>query len=122
MAFIFTGKSNPAVNLGSGKMHAELLLFGLSPAPKRICPFQLSLHFIDRNLRRIIIDRVDLFEIMPAALNLFDTVQPIQGCFADIISVHVKGCFGQWGFIGMGFHITKTEQNQQHGSKQNRVN
>jgi hypothetical protein len=50
--------------------------------------------------------------MMPTAFYIFNAVQPFQGCFADIISVYVEGCFGQSPFLGMGFHIAKTEQKQ----------
>ena len=44
---------------------------------------------------RIVGNRIDFFYPFPAAGNLFNAVQPLQGGFANAVSVHIKhsgGC------------------------------
>ena len=49
---------------------------------------------------------------MPTVLNFFDTFQPFQSWFTDIISVYVKGCLRQFCFLGMGIHISNNDSQQ----------
>lgn len=53
-------------------------------------PFQGAFHFLDGNDIRVVIDRIDLLPVPESPLHLLDSLQPLQGCFSDVISVYVK--------------------------------
>ena len=63
--------------------------------------FKNLLHLLDRDLGRIVADCIDLFKTFKTLLHCFHTRQPIQGCFSNIISGHIKNS-RFWIHLGLG--------------------
>lgn len=55
--------------------------------------FQGLFHLLNRNYGGIIIYGIYLFEVTETLFNLFDTLEPFQGCLAHVISVDIKDRF-----------------------------
>jgi hypothetical protein len=76
------------------KSHPILLFFGCQDAFVSAGLLQGSFHLIHGNTLRIVSYRVGFFEpelaLSRAAFNTFNTIEPFQGCFADIVSGYMK--------------------------------
>ena len=84
-------------------LNVSTLIFSLRSEGTAIsfCPFKGRLHLLYSGQGRIIVDLVYLSETFESILNLNDTFQPFQGCFAHIISENVKGDLADLLCLGM---------------------
>jgi hypothetical protein len=76
------------------KSNPVLLFFGCQDAFISAGLLQGNFHLIQGNTLRIVSYRVGFFEpelaLSRAVFNMFNTIEPFQGCFADIVSRHMK--------------------------------
>ena len=76
------------------KSSPVLLFFGCQDTLVSAGLLQGSFHLIHGNTLRIVSYRVGFFEpelaLSRAVFNMFNTIEPFQGCFADIVSSHMK--------------------------------
>ena len=88
------------------KSNPILLFFGFQYAFVGACLLQGRSHLIYTDTLRIVSNRVGFLEpefaSSRAVFNMFDAIEPIQGCFADIVSGHLKYnlCIRSWLMIG----------------------
>ncbi|MDJ0984607.1 MAG: hypothetical protein QNJ26_03600 [Desulfobacterales bacterium] len=72
------------------------ILFFIGRQDATICTgvLQGGFHLIDADTLRIVRDCIGFLKpqlvLLNTAFHLFDTIEPIQGCFADIVSAHVE--------------------------------
>ena len=64
--------------------------------------FQNRNHLFGRNLAGVVDHRVDLARSVPSAGHLVNAGQPVQGCFADIVSFDRKHDAGKPGLLRAG--------------------
>ena len=80
-------------------------------------PLQGGFHIIDGNTLRIVSDRVSFLEppfaSSRAVFNLFDAIEPVQGCLADIVSGHLKYHLGIRSWLLIGCDCDRCQQKHQ---------
>ena len=82
----------------------------------RLCFFQGCHHLLNCNDGRVVINRVDLFKTVEAFFNRFNSIQPLQGCLADIISCHEENRRGQLILVGVDHSAASEYDQPQHCS------
>ncbi len=79
-----------------------------------VCFLQDRLHLVNCNDGGIIINRVDFLKTVKAFLNRSNSIQPLQGCLADIISCHKENRRGQVVPVGIDYAVSSEYNETQH--------
>jgi hypothetical protein len=75
-----------------GEHIEDLALFRRSPVCSRFLKGRF--HFVNCNDAGVIIDRIGFFKSAKAFFDPLHTIEPLQGCLADVISTDKKNRHG----------------------------